>query len=166
MNDHNYPIVESQMLIRKPVNEVFEAMVNPDITSKFWFTKSSGRVEPGKTLEWEWGQFGVKDTVDILEVKTDEYISLQWKLGELKTTVEMNFEPKSDETTLFRVTEKGFWESAPADDKNLEEKIELMLGQNGGWTLVLSNIKAWLEHGIDLNVIADHKPDLAKQTNT
>lgn len=58
MNNQKYPIVESQMLIRKPVSEVFEAMVNPDITSKFWFTKGSGRVEPGKTLEWEWGQFG------------------------------------------------------------------------------------------------------------
>ncbi len=30
------------MLIRKPVAEVFEAFVNPDITSKFWFTKGSG----------------------------------------------------------------------------------------------------------------------------
>lgn len=45
------------MLIRKPVEEVFEAMINPDITSTFWFTKSSGRVEPWKTLEWEGGQF-------------------------------------------------------------------------------------------------------------
>ena len=150
------------MLIRKPVNEVFEAMVNPEITSKFWFTQSSGRVEPGKTLEWEWGQFGAKDTVDILEVRDDEYISLQWKLGDLITTVEMTFEPKSDDATLFRVTEKGFWKSSPADDKNLEEKIGLMLGQNGGWTLVLSNMKVWLEHGIDLNLIADHKPDLIK----
>ncbi|MTI87688.1 MAG: polyketide cyclase [Balneolaceae bacterium] len=166
MNNQNYPIVESQMLIRKPVSEVFEAMVNPDITSKFWFTKSSGRVEPGKTLEWEWGQFGVKDTVDILEAKPNEYISLQWKPGGLKPTVEMNFEPKPNDTTLFRVTEKGFWKSAPAEDKNLEEKIGLMLGQNGGWTLVLSNMKAWIEHGIDLNVIADHKPDLIKQSTS
>lgn len=52
MNTKNYPIVESQMLIRKPVSEVFEAMINPDITSKFWFTKSSGRVEPG-TVRFE-----------------------------------------------------------------------------------------------------------------
>lgn len=146
------------MLIRKHISEVFEAMVNPDITSKFWFTKSSGRIEPGKTLEWEWGQFGVKDTVDILEVKTDEYISLQWKLGELKTTIKMNFEPKSDDFTLVRVTEKGFWKSSPSEDKNIDEKIDLMLGQNGGWTLVLSNMKAYLEFGINLNLIGDHKP--------
>lgn len=156
MNNQNFPIVESQMRIHKPVSEVFEAMANPDITSKFWFTKSSGRVEPGKTLEWEWGQFGVKDTVDILDVKTDEYISLQWKLGELKTLVEMVFESHSDTSTLVKVTESGFWEIDPAEDEKLEEKINLMLGQNGGWNLVLSNMKAWLEHKIDLNLIADH----------
>lgn len=158
MNKKNYPIVEAKMLIRKPVKEVFEAMVNPDITSNFWFTKSSGRVEPGKTLEWEWGQFGAKDTVDILDVKTDEYISLEWKLGDLITLVEILFEPHSDSSTLVKVSESGFWEKQPSEDNQLEKKMNLMLGQNGGWNLVLSNMKAWLEHELDLNLIADHNP--------
>lgn len=162
---HQHPIVESQMLIRKSVQEVFEAMVNPDITSKFWFTKGSGRVEPGKTLEWEWGQFGVKDNVNILDVRKDEYISLQWSLGELETTVEITFESKTKDTTFVSVIEKGFWTSDPENDPDLANKIELMLGQNGGWTLVLSNMKAWLEHELDLNLIADHKPELIKQSN-
>lgn len=158
MSEKNLPIVKAQMLIRKPVEEVFESMVNPKITSKFWFTKSSGRVEPGTTLEWEWGQFGVSDTVEILEVRTNEFISLEWKLGELKSLVEMVFESYSESFTLFKVTESGFWDSAPSDDEKLEEKINLMLGQNGGWNLVLSNMKAWLEHKIDLNLIVDHHP--------
>lgn len=157
----NAPFVKAQMLIRKPIDEVFEAMTNPDITSKFWFTKSSGPVEPGKTLEWEWGQFGVSDTVDILEVRANEYISLEWKLGDLKTLVEMEFESYSDASTLFKVTESGFWDSKPSEDPKLKEKINLMLGQNGGWNLVLSNMKAWLEHELDLNLIADHNPKAA-----
>ncbi len=96
--------------------------------------------------------------MDILEVRANEYISLEWKLGELKTLVEMVFESYSETTTLFKVTESGFWDSAPAKDEKLEEKINLMLGQNGGWNLVLCNMKAWLEHKIDLNLIADHHP--------
>jgi len=28
-----------EMLIRKPLDEVFEAFVDPTITTKFWFTK-------------------------------------------------------------------------------------------------------------------------------
>lgn len=33
------------MLIRKPVKEVFEAIINPEITTKFWFTGSNGRLD-------------------------------------------------------------------------------------------------------------------------
>ena len=38
----NIPMVEAQMLIRKPVSSVFQAFIDPQITSRFWFTKSSG----------------------------------------------------------------------------------------------------------------------------
>ena len=42
------PVVEAQMLIRRPVVDCFEAFVNPENTTKFWFTKSSGRLALGK----------------------------------------------------------------------------------------------------------------------
>jgi uncharacterized protein YndB with AHSA1/START domain len=159
MNTLQSPVVTSAMLIRKPVSDVFEAMVNPDITSRFWFTRGSGRVEAGKTLVWEWGQFGVNDTVDILEVIENEFISLHWALGEIKTTVEIKFESKSDNSTLVNVFEKGFWKESPSESENLEEVLNMMLGQKGGWTLVLASMKAWLEHELDLKLIADHKPE-------
>ena len=41
------PVAKAEMLIRRPVAEVFEALINPTITTKFWFTRSSGRLEPG-----------------------------------------------------------------------------------------------------------------------
>jgi hypothetical protein len=41
------------MLIRKPVADVFEAIVTPEITTNFWFTKASGRLEIGKSVQWE-----------------------------------------------------------------------------------------------------------------
>lgn len=117
-----YPVVGAQMLIRKPVEDVFEAMVNPGITSKFWFTKSSGWVESGKTLEWEWGQFGVKDTVDILEVKPNKYISLNWSIGELATIVEISFEEHSDQSTLVKVRGEDFGKPNPLMISNWKKK--------------------------------------------
>lgn len=36
---------EAGMLIRKLVEEVYEAFINPEITINFWFTKSSGRLD-------------------------------------------------------------------------------------------------------------------------
>lgn len=158
MKNEQPPAVHAQMLFRVPVNQVFEAMTNPEITTKFWFTKSSGHIKAHTTLEWEWGWFGVKDTVYIQDVTSNEYISLQWKLGDLTTNVEMFFEEQSHNGTLLRIIEKNFWKGEPSQDSRLNEKIDLMLGQNGGWYLVLSNMKAWLEFGIQLNLIADHNP--------
>jgi hypothetical protein len=53
------PIARTGMLIRKPVADVFEAFINPDITTKFWFTKSSGRLEVGKQVQWAWEMYGI-----------------------------------------------------------------------------------------------------------
>ena len=48
------PVSKTGMLIRRPVAEVFEAFVDPEITTKFWFTQSGGRLEAGKQVQWEW----------------------------------------------------------------------------------------------------------------
>jgi uncharacterized protein YndB with AHSA1/START domain len=36
----------TEMLIRRPIADVFDAFVDPGKTSKFWFTGGSGRLEP------------------------------------------------------------------------------------------------------------------------
>ena len=51
MNE-NY--TETQMQIRKPAPEVFQAFIDPAITTNFWFTKSSGKLEVGKKIQWDW----------------------------------------------------------------------------------------------------------------
>ena len=58
MPPQDSPDVKAQMLIRKPVAKVFEAFVDPAMTTQFSFTKSSGRVEAGKQIRWEWGMYG------------------------------------------------------------------------------------------------------------
>ena len=45
------------MMIRKPVEQVFMAFTNPEITTKFWFTKSSGILEKGRTVDWTWEMY-------------------------------------------------------------------------------------------------------------
>lgn len=49
------PVAKAQMLIRKPVAQVFEALVDPAVTSRFWFSKGSGRLEAGKQVRWDSG---------------------------------------------------------------------------------------------------------------
>ena len=38
-NTLHQPVAHAQMLIRKPVDQVFEALLDPSITSQFWFSK-------------------------------------------------------------------------------------------------------------------------------
>lgn len=51
----NTNFAKAKMLIRKPVSEVFQAFVNSEITSKFWFTNGSRNLEedenPTKALQ-------------------------------------------------------------------------------------------------------------------
>ena len=147
------PTAGSEMLIRRPASEVFEALVNPEITSKFWFTESSGWLEAGKTVEWTWGQFGVSGEVSVKEIKQDRLIRFEWpsEVEGAFRTVEIFFEPKSAEKTFVKIVEQGF-------DKDDEQLIEKIAGQTEGWALVLSALKAYLEHDIILSVVADHKP--------
>lgn len=161
MKTQHDPVATSSMLIRKPVSMVFEAMADPVITSRFWFTKGSGRLEPGKTVKWEWEQFGIQADIKVTEVERNRLISFQWPVDEDGTairTVDISFEPRSADTTFVNVIEKGF----VTGNENLVEEIS---GQTEGWTLVLSGMKAFLEHGINLNLISDHKPVDIKADN-
>src|ERR1700680_772652 len=42
---------------------VFQALVDPAITSKLCFTKSTGTVVEGAELTWTWEMYGVSSTV-------------------------------------------------------------------------------------------------------
>jgi uncharacterized protein YndB with AHSA1/START domain len=70
LNLKRVPVAKTGMLIRRPVAEVFEAFIDPRVTTKFWFTKSSGRLEVGKQVKWEWEMYG--DAPDVFQLLIDE----------------------------------------------------------------------------------------------
>lgn len=144
------PIVKTQMLIRRPVAEVFEAFVDPAITTRFWFTKSSGRLEPGKQVRWDWEMYGVFADVDVKAVEPNRRILIEW--DDPPRPVEWVFTAREDNTTLVSITNSGFHGS---DDEILAQAIDAM----GGFVMVLAGAKALLEHNIVLNLVADHHPD-------
>jgi uncharacterized protein YndB with AHSA1/START domain len=63
---------KAEKLIRKPVAKVFEAFINPEITTKFWFTKSSGKLEAGKQVTWTWEMYNVSVQVNVKEVEENK----------------------------------------------------------------------------------------------
>ncbi len=68
----------SAMLIRKPVAQVFNAFIDPDITTKFWFTKSSGILKENETIVWTWEMFDHSFSIKVLRITTNEKIAIQW----------------------------------------------------------------------------------------
>jgi len=82
------PTAKSEMLIRKPVAEVFEAFINPEITARFWFTKSTGQLEAGKQLTWTWEMYDISVQVNVKEVEADKRILIEWGNYGSMTTVE------------------------------------------------------------------------------
>jgi uncharacterized protein YndB with AHSA1/START domain len=149
------PAAKASMLIRKPVAEVFEAFVNPDITSQFWFSRGSGRLDSGKPVTWYWDDYNVSAEVSAHALIKDKLIFFTWPgPGDVVTTVDLTFSPRGNNATFVCAEEKG-WD---AGDKKL---VEIIVGQTEGWALVLAGLKAFLEHGIRLNLVADHNPDIS-----
>ncbi len=143
-------IAKAQMLIRKPPAAVFEAFINPDITTQFWFTKSSDRLETGKRVIWQWEMYNASALVDVKRIEPDKRIVVEWGDEGAMTTIEWTFTPHRD-GTFVRVSNWGFKGS---DDEIVAQVID----STGGFTFLLAGLKAWLEHGIRLKLIEDHAP--------
>ncbi len=139
------------MLIRKPVAQVFEAFIDPAITTKFWFTKSTGRLEPGKHITWTWEMYDISVEVEVKEIEVNKPILLDCgNYGEM-TAGEWTFTPYSEDATYVKITNSGFRGDG---DKIVRDALD----STGGFTWVLAGLKALLEHNVKLNAIEDAFP--------
>jgi uncharacterized protein YndB with AHSA1/START domain len=148
MSLQNVPEVRAQSLIRKPVAEVYAAFVDPAVTTHFWFTKSSGKLEPGAKVRWEWEMYGASAEVTVEALEPNERIAISWSGPAPK--VEWTFTERAEGTVVV-VTNSGF----SKEESAVAEAINSM----GGFTSMLAGAKAWLEHGIELNLVRDHHPE-------
>jgi len=136
------------MLIRKPPAEVFRAFADPSVTTKFWFTRSSGPMQAGAKLRWDWEMFGASADVVVKDVEPDRRIVFDWGDSTAMRTVELRFVPWNGDTYL-NVVETGY-RGTP------EEMATQAIDSIAGFALVLAAAKALLEHGLRLAVVADH----------
>ena len=145
-------IAKTEMLIRKPVAEVFEAFVDPAITTKFWFTKSSGRLEAGKQIRWEWEMYNASTDVNVKVIEPHQRIVVEWMAYGAPTKIEWIFTSRADDTTFVSIMNSGF--------QGTEEEIaQQAISSTEGFTFVLAGLKALLEYNINLNLIADRFPN-------
>jgi Uncharacterized conserved protein len=141
--------------IARPVEDVFEAVVNPAELSRYFTTGGAkGRLETGATVYWDFHDFPGAFPVEVVSVEKDRKIVLRWDAGDVdpagpeateasyRTTVTMTFEPLDDGRTLVTIAEEG-WRETP-------NGLSASYGNCQGWTQMLCALKAYREYGINL----------------
>jgi uncharacterized protein YndB with AHSA1/START domain len=139
------------MLIRKPIEDVFQAFINPEITTKFWFTKSSGKLEEGKETQWTWEMYNHSISLRTKMIEMNKKIVVEWGNDDEISTVEWTFKNLEETGTFVSIVNTGF-------HGNTEKIISQIRDSTEGFALVLAGLKAYLEHNIELNLISDRFP--------
>jgi len=134
--------IKAALQIQKPVNEIFEAIVDPVKMSNYFISNGSGRMENGKQIMWRFPEFDVEFPIRVVEIKKDKYISYYWDVEGAELLVEMTLSARKDGSTLVTITEKGM--------KNDAEGIKWLKGNTEGWANFLACLKAYMEYGINL----------------
>ena len=135
--------IKAALQIGKPVEEVFDAIVDPEKMSNYFISESTGRIEEGTTLKWKFAEFDIRFPVKVLKVNNPELIQLEWEGAPGKQlNVQFQLEKIAEDKTVVHITEG----SMKADEEGLQ-----WYGRNsGGWANFLACLKAWLEFGINL----------------
>ena len=138
------PKFEVQLKIRKPVAEVFDAVVDPKKLTGYFTKTASGPLAEGATVIWTFAEAPGESPVKVKQVLKNERIVFEWAAqeGGYDTRVEMVFKPLEGGATMVQIRESG-WHDTP-------KGIESSYGNCSGWTHMACCLKAYVEYNINL----------------
>jgi uncharacterized protein YndB with AHSA1/START domain len=128
--------------ILRPVDDVFDAIVNPERICRYFITRSTGPLRSGTRVSWFFDDVGASAEVEVLELDPGKSIVFAWGNGPEKNQVTMEFEAVDSQTTSLHITEDGY--------DFTQEGVDQVLQQTQGWTDFLCSLKAYLYTGINL----------------
>jgi len=141
MSDHKLQ-VNTQLRISVAANEVYEAIVDPDLMSGYFISSGSARLDAAQEINWQWAEVDIEVTVRPQKIEQDKLISFLWFTGSKEGLVKITLKELEPHATLVQVNESGW----PADEQGIKRCLE----QTAGWMHMLCCLKAYLEHGINL----------------
>lgn len=95
--------------------------------------------------------YGFTSRVRVKESVPHERIVVEWCVESEPTMIEWQFTARADGTTFVSITNSGFREEA-------DTMVKQALDSTEGFAFVLAGAKAWLEHGLQLNLMPDRFP--------
>ena len=129
--------------------EVYEAVADPAQLSHYFTTGGArGRLEAGADVSWDFADFPGRFPITVVEAVAPERIVIEWPAspgsndtGSTRTVFE--FAPiDGGRRTLVTITESS-WNATTTGAKSA-------FGNCEGWTGMLSALKMWVEHGVNL----------------
>ncbi|MHA2028140.1 MAG: SRPBCC family protein [Candidatus Kariarchaeaceae archaeon] len=168
MSTYDWSKFERKIYIKAPLQQVFDHWVQPDpITT--WFIKHATYITPegtkrknfesvqtGDKYKWEWHQ-DLTANGEVLEVIPHKLFRFTFgdkeKGSSEKVEVNIEFGAEGDES-YFTLTQHNM--GGPDLDR-----AQYHLSCNMGWSFFMTNMKALLEHGVDLR---ETDPDRAYET--
>lgn len=141
----------AKIKIHRPPSEVFAAFVDADVMSKFWFSRRDDGLREGEFCTWfiGSGKDATSFEVRVVELSRPNRIVIEWESGGASSQVTWSMEETEAGETVLAIEESGFTGSS-------EAIIRRALDSTGGFNQVVVAAKATIEHGIELNVVADH----------
>lgn len=127
------------MRILKPTHVVFEALVDPEKISGYWWSRGSGRLEQGKAITFWYDEYNAQVDLTMVAVEANRQIVFRWPNGH---TVTMRLQAIEPASTVVEVTEVGWDEADPG-------LIPALLDNKEGWVYMLTCLKAYLEFGVN-----------------
>ena len=134
-----------QAKIKRPVDEVFDAIYNPKKLSVYFArAQATGPLDEGAKVMWEFSEFPGAYPVYVRKVVKNERIVLEWGNTETRETlrVELVFEALNEKSTLVKISESGWNE----DQESLDESYH----HCAGWMQMLCSLKVFVEEGRNL----------------
>ncbi len=132
-------VARATIQIQKPIETVFEGIVDPAIMTKYFISDSSGRMKTGEDLTWKFSEFPDEIPVKNIQVETGHSISFAW---DKETVVTILLQSQADNSTVVKVTEDG--------KEFNEANLKWVIQNTEGWANFLACMKAWLEYGVQL----------------
>ena len=133
--------VNTKLKIAKPVNEVFEALVDPKLMANYWFSSGSERLEQDKTITWRYEEYNAEVELTVVEIQDNKNIVFKWGAPGDEHVVTITLNELDPMTTIIEVNEKGW-------NENDDDLISNLLGNKEGWVYMLTCLKGYLENGI------------------
>jgi uncharacterized protein YndB with AHSA1/START domain len=141
------------LLVRRSAEDVFEAVVDPERMAQYWISSSSGPLEADATVHWEFKVPGAEVETTVTRFERNRALEFVWPDG---TRVSWRFIEHVSGGTVVEIAIAGF-------SGGLEDVVEAALGATEGFTIVLCDLKTYLESGVAARLSHDKAVLIAEQ---